>query len=356
MHGTSAGLYRLRTATASVLELLRIPSKDVEECIEAYEYLAENSSSTSETDTEEETAMVRKYYSVAQAVLAVADIEKMYIPPQVDPSKGVYGNQILLEKEMVRALCVTCSSKILDIGCGRGRVAHHVASLTGAHVSGFNIDERQVEHANEHALATGDQDRLSFKVGNFQKRFPYEDDQFDASYDMQAIWGFTKAKDLDAASREIYRTLKPGGRFFTNTYALSPAFDKDNSEHVRLHSLYLPTLAATQSNYAEDIEASLKRAGFEILWSRPSSAPAWPLTDQKTTLFKALRLLVRVLSLAGLVPATWLKLIDNLLKGGGAWQRAERAKIADLCWQIVVRKPVASDESHMQLSGVGSGD
>ena len=31
----------------------------------------------------------------------------------------------------------------LECGCGRGRIAHHVASVTGAKVTGFNINDGQ---------------------------------------------------------------------------------------------------------------------------------------------------------------------------------------------------------------------
>lgn len=36
---------------------------------------------------------------------------------------------------------------MLDIGCGRARVATHMASVTGAHVTGINIDEDQMANA-----------------------------------------------------------------------------------------------------------------------------------------------------------------------------------------------------------------
>ena len=32
-------------------------------------------------------------------------------------------------------------------------------------------------------------------------------------------------------------------------------------------------------------------------------------------------------------------LVDNLLKGGQAWAEAEKAKLADLNWQIIAEKP-----------------
>ena len=180
--------YQVQTATVAVIELAWIPTQDVVDCVSAYDYLVEHSNKTSETNTEEETDMVRKYYSVLQAVLAVADIEKMYIPPQADMQEGVYGNQILLEQQMVEALNVSSNSTLLDMGCGRGRVSHHVSQLTGGKVHGFNIDERQIVHANLYAAKTGMANRLSFKVGDFQKRFLYQDNTFDGSYDMQAIW------------------------------------------------------------------------------------------------------------------------------------------------------------------------
>lgn len=331
--------YRLLTALKAVWELLKIPSHEVSGCVEAYEYLARNSSNTSRTNTQEETEMVRRYYSVVQTVLAVADIEKMYIPPQLDRREGVYGNQLRLERDMASVLRLTEKSKVLDIGCGRGRVAHHVASIAGCEVHGFNIDSRQVQHAKRFALDSGMAGRLHFKVGDFQKPFPYIGGTFDASYDMQAIFGFTKKNDLPRAAQEIYRTLKPGARFYSNTYALTPVFDRSNSEHMRLHNLYLPTLAATQSSYGFEIADALRGAGFEVLWSRPAAAPTWPLTDQKTALFHLLRNIVYALNWVRLVPNAWLRLIDNLLRGGGAWMEADKLKIADLCWQIVAVKP-----------------
>jgi len=331
--------YQIKTAYRSLNELANIPKGDIKKCLESYEYLQNHSSKTWITNTDEETEHVRNYYLVVQAVLAIADIEKMYIPPQENIRDGVYENQIILEKYMVEVLNIDKNSYVLDMGCGRGRVAHHVARLSGGNVSGFNIDERQINHAIEYSIETEMDNQLDFRVGNFQKPFPYENLTFDASYDMQAIWGFTKKKDLDFASKEIYRTLKPGGRFFSNTYALTSAFDLNNEYHRKLHSLFLPTLAATQSNYADDIVESLRNVGFNIKWSRPSIAPAWPLTDQKTTLFHILRNFAKILHYFRLIPVQWIDLIDNLLKGGVAWQKAERAKIADLCWQIVAEKP-----------------
>ncbi len=44
---------------------------------------------------------------------------------------------------------------LLELGCGRGRIAHHVARLTGAKVVGLNIGDDQIANAIDYANTTG---------------------------------------------------------------------------------------------------------------------------------------------------------------------------------------------------------
>ena len=134
--------------------------------------------------------------------------------------------------------------------------------------------------------------------------------------------------------------LKPGARYSCSEYLLTPAFRYDDPEHLQLHGLFLPTLAATQSRYPAEVTAALRRAGFQIEESAPSRAPAWPLTDQKTDLFLLLRAVVVGLARLGLCPPWVRQVIDNLLLGGQAWATAEKMKIADLNWRITALKPL----------------
>ena len=111
-------------------------------------------------------------------------------------------------------------------------------------------------------------------------------------------------------------------------------------DFFELHKLFLPTLAATQSNYPAHVTEALERVGFKLILSAPSVAPAWPLTDQKTDLFLWMRSLIRGLVKVGLLQPWAEVLVNNLLLGGQAWAEAEKAKLADLNWQIIVEKPV----------------
>ena len=141
---------------------------------------------------------------------------------------------------------------------------------------------------------------------------------------------------------EMFRVLKPGGRYACSEYLLTPHFDWDDPEHVRLHRSYLPTLAATQSMYPADVCAALERAGFEVLVSAPSRAPAWPICEQKRDLILHGRRVIRALEAARIAPPWVEESLELLQSGGEAWTLAEKAKIADLNWRIVAEKPRAS--------------
>ena len=95
-----------------------------------------------ETETADETKAVADYYKVLNNMLSVFDLEKLYLPPQLNEFEGLYANQLLCEQAVLEELKLANpeSSHLLDMGCGRGRVSHYFATLTGGQVSGYNID------------------------------------------------------------------------------------------------------------------------------------------------------------------------------------------------------------------------
>jgi sterol 24-C-methyltransferase len=247
---------------------------------------------------------------------------------------------LLIEKSVFEELNLNQpeASHLLDMGCGRGRIAHHFATLSGGQVSGYNIDPNQIESAIDWAVETNMSDRLHFKEGNHHDPLDFESASFDGCFSFQAVWPFFKKNELDDHAREMYRVLKPGARYACSEYLLSPYFDWNNQEHATLHKTYLPTLAATQSMYPVDVCAALKRAGFKILVSAPSKSEAWPICEQKRDLILLVRRVVRALEAIRMMPAWVEESLDLLQKGGQAWTDAEKAKIADLNWRIVAEK------------------
>jgi len=92
---------------------------------------------------------LRAYYGVLNHLCALGDVEKMYIPPLMDLKASVLDNQLLYEESIARHIGLKPADKVLDLGCGRGRVAAHTAHHTAAEVTGLNIDPDQVEQAWE---------------------------------------------------------------------------------------------------------------------------------------------------------------------------------------------------------------
>jgi sterol 24-C-methyltransferase len=335
-----ANWYRIKTSFTGIKRLITLPQEDKDACVNAYKFL-QGMQAGEQTSTEDETKAIAAYYKVLNNMLSVFDLEKLYIPPQLDEKQGLYGNQLLCEQEMLKEmeLEIPEASHLLDMGCGRGRIAHYIASMTGGQVSGYNIDPDQIENAIDWAAETQMSDRLHYKVGNHHEPLEYESGSFDGCYSVQAVWPFFKKEELDDHAKEMYRVLKPGTRYSCSEYLLSPYFDWNNEEHVALHRSYLPTLAATQSMYPADVCAALERAGFNIILSAPSKSEAWPICEQKRDLILLVRKVVRFLEKIRIMPSWVEESLELLQTGGESWTSAEKAKIADLNWRIVAEKP-----------------
>ncbi len=331
--------YRIKTSLIGIKRLMTLSDEDKQGCIDAFEFF-QRMQNGEETKTEDETKAVAAYYKVLNNMLSVFDLEKLYIPPQLDESEGLYGNQLLCEQAVLKELNLQDpqTSHLLDMGCGRGRIAHHFATMTGGQVSGYNIDPNQIENAIDWAAECKMSDRLHFTVGNHHEPLEYESSFFDGCFSIQAVWPFFKKEELDDHAKEMYRVLKSGARYACSEYLLSPYFDWNNEEHVALHKAYLPTLAATHSMYPADVCAALDKAGFTIRVSAPSKREAWPICEQKRDLMLRARKAIRALEAIRIMPPWVEHSLELLQTGGQAWTDAEKAKIADLNWRIVAEK------------------
>ncbi|MBE7554740.1 MAG: class I SAM-dependent methyltransferase [Anaerolineales bacterium] len=96
---------------------------------------------------------------------------------------------------------VGAGTKLLDVGCGPGLVAH-LAARRGALVSGLDAAEASVEIARERT-PEGD-----FRVGEMEE-LPWPDNTFDVVTSFNA---FQYAADLVSALREARRVVRPEGR------------------------------------------------------------------------------------------------------------------------------------------------
>jgi ubiquinone/menaquinone biosynthesis C-methylase UbiE len=93
--------------------------------------------------------------------------------------------------------------RVLDVACGKGASATHIAEGFRCEVVGIDYSEENVRYANQSA-----NDRLRFEQAD-SERLPFEDASFDV---IICECAFCTFPDKATAAREFLRVLKPGGR------------------------------------------------------------------------------------------------------------------------------------------------
>ena len=116
---------------------------------------------------------------------------------------------------------VAGSERVLDVGCGSGRLTVALA-LCGADVTGFDASASALVDARERADGAGVS--LTLVEADMNVPLPFADHSFDAVTSRLALM---VADDPVATLRELGRTLEPGGRIVTalwSTVARNPWF------------------------------------------------------------------------------------------------------------------------------------
>src|SRR5215470_9719516 len=113
-------------------------------------------------------------------------------------------------KRLVERLGLNEGARVLDVGCGTGRLAHWIAERVGAKgaVTGIDPLEERIHIARSRGGT------VRFEVGQAEDLGAFEDASFDVVC-MSSVfhWVSDKAKAL----AEVRRVLRPGGRLGVTT-------------------------------------------------------------------------------------------------------------------------------------------
>lgn len=111
--------------------------------------------------------------------------------------------------ELIDQLSVTPDTRVLDIGCGIGGAARHIASRTGAHVRGIDLTPDFITVADALSAATGMDNRTSFSIGS-----ALDMPEADNSTDLAVMFHVgMNIEDKTRLFAEAARVLAPGGTF-----------------------------------------------------------------------------------------------------------------------------------------------
>ncbi len=327
--------YRLTTAFCALKALYRLPSEKLDAFLKSYEMFDKDGVG----DNEEKNIM--NYYGVLNHLCAVGEVEKMYIPPTIDTKAGVTANQLLFEQKMVKDLKVKKGSKVLDVGCGRGRVAANMATTTGAKVTGINIDPVQIESALKYSEHNNLTKQCTFVRGNFNDPLPFADNTFDALYQIQVL---TYAKDKEKLFAEMFRVMKPGARLSFLDWVKLDKYNPKNPQHLSLMNRVKPLIGAVDTPSAGELKTALEKVGFKVLVSKDASLGGHQadLIEKADKFYKRVQKLVHLLVKVRILPKHFAILFDRLTKDGDAFIEADRLGIITTSHQTIAQKPALS--------------
>ncbi|KAJ5946306.1 hypothetical protein N7454_003145 [Penicillium verhagenii] len=282
---------------------------------------------------------LKSYYGVLNHLCALGDVEKMYIPPWMSKKASILENQILYERSIAKNIGLSAGDKVLDLGCGRGRVAAHMAQYSGAHVTGLNIDPNQVGQAQIFSEERGLHN--NFVTQDFNSLpLPFANETFDAFYEIQAL---SLCKDLPLLFSEIFRVIKPGAKISILDWISLPAYEPKDPEHAELMRRVKPLIGAVGTPTQESLEAALIQSGFEIVVSENASIDGLqaPLIDTVDIYFRTLRQLILGLVKVHVLPRHFKPLINRLCLDGQAFVKMDNMRLATTSYSIVAQKPKA---------------
>jgi len=279
---------------------------------------------------------VEDCYSVLNLLLPLGQVEKMYLPPVLDLSASIITNQELFEKKMASDLNIVKESKVLDLGCGRGRVAAYIHSVTGAEMTGINLDQVQIKYAQEYAKIKGLP--CHFKLANFNDLpLPFADDSFDAVYEIQAI---TYVRNLLLFFKEVHRILKTGGKFAIQDWTRLPNYDEKNPHHLNLMKQIKPVTGAIGTYSVDEYIDLLKKAGFKIVISENPNLGGFqaPIIEKADRFYTRVGKVIRFFVKWKLLPVHFQLMFDRMTKGGEALVEADLLGLVSTCYYIVAQK------------------
>jgi len=109
-------------------------------------------------------------------------------------------------RRMLDLLRLDKSSKVLDIGCGNGKMAEYISDLTQASITGIDYIQEAIEQAFRRTKEK--RNRLNFKTANLEF-LDFADESFDAVISVDTIF-FGRA--MKATLAVLKRVLKATGR------------------------------------------------------------------------------------------------------------------------------------------------
>ncbi|MFA6302107.1 MAG: methyltransferase domain-containing protein [Legionella sp.] len=341
----NSSMYRLATIVTSFKALYQLSPQQVDGFLNAYsiyDYDWVDGQAVKDSKPIEYKNIKQgllDWYSVINHLCAIGEVEKMYIPPTMDLSVNIIKNQILFENKFARDLGLKKGDKVFELGCGKGRVAAHIATDTGAQITAINIDQGQLDNAMQFSAKNGLAKQCTFINADFNDLpFAFADNSFDAIYEIQVL---SLSRNLEKLFKEMYRMLKPGGKISLLEWVRLANYNPEDPHHVELMKQIKPLIGAIGTPSPEEYESALRKAGFEVLISEDPSInkSQEPLIRKAGVSYNRVYPVVKFLVKMKILPKHFIALLDRLSKDQEALCEADKLGLITMCYHFVAQKP-----------------
>ena len=143
------------------------------------------------------------------------DINKKYWA-NVEPEKMLSGLSFP-GSELLSYL--TLNDKILDVGCGVGKVSEYLTEK-GYIVTGIDLNEKAIKQAQERNK------KIKYKIVDVTETLPFENDSFDAIVVSFLFVSLIMKENQEVVAKEMTRVLKKGGYIWICEATYSPDYEE----------------------------------------------------------------------------------------------------------------------------------
>lgn len=130
------------------------------------------------------------------------------------------GIDVRWRKKVVKSVKKANPKKVLDIATGTGDLAIQIAKSTQAQITGFDLSAGMLEVGRKKVTKEKLDDRIEMIQGDAEN-MPFENNSFDV---ITVAFGVRNFENLKKGLDEIYRVLKPGGKFIILEFSQPESF------------------------------------------------------------------------------------------------------------------------------------
>jgi cyclopropane-fatty-acyl-phospholipid synthase len=162
------------------------------------------------------------------------------------------------------------NQKILDIGCGWGKIAKYVADKTNTHVTGITVSEKQAQQARQMLQMLQTQENINSENNNNKNNIDVMvmdyrnlNQQYDHMYSI-GMFEHVRYENYDAFFQMIKRCLVPNGRFVLHTII---TLDKNPRDEYKVMESFINkyVFPAGQIPTSQSIIGAAYRSNLKII-------------------------------------------------------------------------------------------